>query len=360
MADKFSKYEVAPDKFSKYEKNEPGWFEPGSKSEAVTRGFSQAATFGFGDEIQAGIRSLLGNESYKTLRDQERGANVASSEANPGSYLAGNVVGSLPQAMNIAGVARNAGKVAGSKVLGSAAGGAGAGGVYGVAQGAGQAKELKDVPLEAVKQGAIGAATGGVQGGFVGRAGSVRPKMEDRGFWMPKTGAEYAKRAADTTKSGAQSLINQLPQTLLGGYTGVNSAMKADWADPYSALADVGKDAALGYGAGYAMGKVPTALEFVKDVGKAMPANTVRVLGSTLVDASETNIGSALPFGALTSYLKQAAGATNPAVQQVAEQAQGIADSNDPDAKRKAAMVLQDTPEGRAVGNSSSRVRDQE
>ena len=93
----------------KAKQSEPGWFEPGSKSEAAVRGFSQGATLGFGDEIQAGIRAgvdkITGSsdkpftEQYAQYRDEERGANKAASEANSGSYLAGNVVGAAPSAI---------------------------------------------------------------------------------------------------------------------------------------------------------------------------------------------------------------------------------------------------------------------
>ena len=64
-------------------------------------------------------------------------------------------------------------------------------------------------------------------------------------------------------------------------------------------------------------------------------------------------------FGKLTDFLKQSSGTQNQSVQAVAAQAQQIADSGDPDAKRKAAMVLQGTPEGRAVGNSTSYINEQ-
>lgn len=77
---------------------QPGWFQPGSKSEAALRGFSQGATLGFGDEIQALVRSLGSDQTYTQLRDEQRDANASAAAKNTGSYVAGNIVGALPGA----------------------------------------------------------------------------------------------------------------------------------------------------------------------------------------------------------------------------------------------------------------------
>ena len=67
-----------------------------------------------------------------------------------------------------------------------------------------------------------------------------------------------------------------------------------------------------------------------------------------------------LPFKNLKNYLSQGRTAQNPAVQQAAQQAEsqvspGIMDEV---AKRRMAAQLQSTPEGRAVANTQSPVRD--
>lgn len=83
----------------------PGWFEPGSKSDAVTRGFSQMATLGFGDESQAALRAFLDSnknpgesyvDAYRRLRDEDRTNNSNAQQANPGSYLAGGAIAAAP------------------------------------------------------------------------------------------------------------------------------------------------------------------------------------------------------------------------------------------------------------------------
>ena len=65
------------------------------------------------------------------------------------------------------------------------------------------------------------------------------------------------------------------------------------------------------------------------------------------------------PFATLASFLAQAADSANPDVQSAATQAQQAVDPNDPDAKRKIAMLLQGSPAGRAVGNSDSSLNNE-
>jgi len=130
---------------------EPGLFQPGSTSEAIVRGASQGATFGFGDEIQAAIRAggakLTGDsrpvgDIYSDYRDTERAANVTSSDTNPVAYTASNIVGSVPAILGTGG--------AGATVKGATAIGAGVG--LGNAEGSASDQIMNTV---------IGGATGG-------------------------------------------------------------------------------------------------------------------------------------------------------------------------------------------------------
>jgi hypothetical protein len=91
---------------------EPGWFQPGSKSEAAARGFSNAATLGLGKYLQAPINAAISgdpNKSYwdniKAATSGEVGANQAAAEAHPVAYGAGAVAGALPMGMAGAGKA---------------------------------------------------------------------------------------------------------------------------------------------------------------------------------------------------------------------------------------------------------------
>lgn len=74
-----------------------------SQIESGARGAVQGLTFGFGDEIYGGVKGaanyLLGDgdfsQTYARERDAVREANKRAQEANPGTYLAGEIGGSV-------------------------------------------------------------------------------------------------------------------------------------------------------------------------------------------------------------------------------------------------------------------------
>lgn len=63
------------------------------------------------------------------------------------------------------------------------------------------------------------------------------------------------------------------------------------------------------------------------------------------------------PFGVISDWIDHARGASNPAVEQKAQEAQAASESGTPEDKRRAAMELQATPNGRAVTNSDDKRR---
>ena len=162
-----------------------------SMGESAGRGAVQGATFDFADEIAGlgaasplpgsaagkttfgamgapdviagGVRMLaeklgLGSgasQSYTAERDRVRAENDAAQKANPISYGAGQVGGSVATAV-IPGTQIARGASLGRQVGQGAAIGAG----MGAAQGAGGAKELSDIPGAAATGAGIGAAVG--------------------------------------------------------------------------------------------------------------------------------------------------------------------------------------------------------
>ena len=378
--------------------DEPGWFEPGSKSEAAIRGFSQAATMRFGDEIQAYLRAIpdIGSkEGYfataNRLKQEERGANSTAANTNPGSYLAGSVAGALPQAANIASVARTAAPIAGSVAAGRAAAAGGAGAVYGAAQGAGNANTMSEVPGEMAQGAAIGGAVNAaipVAGAALSAAGrygtkavqgatkanealppgitrnSVGNLVNEAGEVVNRLGKKIAGPEWANVDKGSSlktgSAIAQGAAPSLGGLAGYFSGPGSN--DPAQSIADklgnAAKGAAVGWGASKAAPIVGAAVGGLKSAGQAMLRGGGNVFSSELGQtAASAGATAASPFGRITDYLTQAEGATNPEVQQAAEQAQQIVDEGDEAKKRKAAMALSADPTGRAVGNSTSPVR---
>lgn len=148
---------------------------------AAAIGGTQGATFGFGDEI-SGLASASGlpvgtpplltipvgayrrltgaqgaEDAYKSGRDAFRSAESRAETERPYSTLAGRVMGILAGSAIPLGVAGR-----GATLAGTSARSAGIGAGLGAVQGAGDAKELSDVPQEAATGAAVGAGVGAV------------------------------------------------------------------------------------------------------------------------------------------------------------------------------------------------------
>jgi hypothetical protein len=181
----------------KAEQEAPGWFMPGSKSEAAVRGFSQGATLGFGDELQALVRKAANWDTpVAQLRDEQRAANDAAAKANPGIYMASEVAGSLPSYAGSTSVLKGAGAIQGGKAGQSAVT---------------LAKTLGPkyvAPMTAAKGGAL---IGGVQG-----LGKGEGDIVDQGL-STASGAGLGALAAGTTSLGAKAATNAL-NAVKGGF----------------------------------------------------------------------------------------------------------------------------------------------
>lgn len=144
--------------------------EPVSKAESAARGLVQGATLGFGEEI-GGLAKAAGRklgdaffglenqkdfgDRYRQERDAIRADDKAAQEANPGSYLAGNITGGVTAGLLIPG---GASATLGRAALTGAAFGAGSG------VGMSEADLTKGEVLDAATDAAKGAVIGGVTG----------------------------------------------------------------------------------------------------------------------------------------------------------------------------------------------------
>lgn len=66
-----------------------------STPEAILGGVAQGATLGFGDEMEAGWKHLVGGADYTKTRDQLRAANANARSQHPVAYTGGEIGGSL-------------------------------------------------------------------------------------------------------------------------------------------------------------------------------------------------------------------------------------------------------------------------
>jgi hypothetical protein len=136
----------------------------------------QGTLFGFGDEIMAGLRSL-GDETYDDALVDERAKLEQFREENPGTALAGEIVGSL--ATPGLGLATGAVRAA-PTVLGRVAQGAKLGAGYGAGYGFASGEGGLENRLENAGKGAvIGAGTGAVLPAAGAVVGGTAKKVSD-------------------------------------------------------------------------------------------------------------------------------------------------------------------------------------
>ena len=164
----------------------------GGTSEAVDydknterlRTAAQGLTLGFGDEIEAGVRSIGSDDSYETIRDRIRGRLNQYSSDNPGEALGIEMAGRL---VIPGGVARTAAVKGGKMALGKVAGyNAGLGAGYGA--GMSEGENASEIAADATLGGAIGGVGGA---GLQAISRNFRPLIQ-------KGAREQAQRALDS------------------------------------------------------------------------------------------------------------------------------------------------------------------
>ena len=157
--------------------------------QSLGTGMADLASFGFADELGAGARYLGGkvlpwqsNVTYDQALEEVRGKDKAAQEANPKTYLAGQVLGGI-------GAARGLGRLGltGSSIVGAPASlggrvalGAGEGAAYGGLYGAGSGEGAGGRATEALKNGALGMVVGGALPVVAQGASSAYRNIADR------------------------------------------------------------------------------------------------------------------------------------------------------------------------------------
>jgi hypothetical protein len=192
-----------------------------SQTESALRGAAQGATLGFADEAVGAFEGFINTatkggslvENYEKARDESRAANKAAEQANPMTYLGGNLAGGIASSALMPGAgALGVGKAAAAAIKGGGSisnigrgivqmGAAGA--VTGAIQGAGdsEAKSVGGVLGDAGKGGAAGGAFGGALGGIgkllPGVRGSVTNDLYTNRVLPITVGPDKAKVAGE-------------------------------------------------------------------------------------------------------------------------------------------------------------------
>lgn len=70
-----------------------------SKLESLGRGLAQGGSFGFADELSAGVQAPFSDKTYTDIRDENRLQDKAAQESNPKTFLSGQVGGGVASAL---------------------------------------------------------------------------------------------------------------------------------------------------------------------------------------------------------------------------------------------------------------------
>lgn len=207
--------------------------EEPSMTESLARGAGQGVTLGFGEEMGAAaysafdkLKGLLGGDSvsavdeqlreqgftgdigddlYEELRDEERAELKAAQEANPMSYMGGEIAGAMTVPVGELAAASKAGQAIGRSALGQ--------GAMKLASKAGGLEKavatgLKMAPKAAVESAAYSAGT--TEGDVLDRVSAAAEGAKvggAMGFGIPVGGAALAKAATNTAGKFGKAAI---------------------------------------------------------------------------------------------------------------------------------------------------------
>ncbi len=140
--------------------------EAAGRGESFGGGLDQGLTFGFSDEIAAGLGSLLDSRSYSQLVEAQRRIVEQRRISNPGTFIVGEVAGAIPTIfIPVGGASAAAARTGGAAAIRT---GATSGAAFGAVSGVGH--DTGGV-LDRLDGAALGAATGGIGGAILAGAG---------------------------------------------------------------------------------------------------------------------------------------------------------------------------------------------
>ncbi len=152
--------------------------QAGNVANAAMRGVAQGSTFGFGDEAYGLLGAIVNptnsdkgfSDRYHEARDYARGRDAQAHDEHPAIYNTGLIGGGIATGFVPGASALNLGKGAGAVEA------IGKGAAMGGLAGAGNAKEITDVPGDV----ASGLLVGGITGGAIHGAGKVVGAVADK------------------------------------------------------------------------------------------------------------------------------------------------------------------------------------
>ena len=174
------------------------------KADAWLHGATQGATFGFGDEMAAGLMSMSPNMTYDQALGQVRGSLGQAREDQPRAALASEVLGSLAVPAGAMGATANGGLAARTAIgmgIGSAQGG-----LYGFGTGEGGFDERRN-------KAANDAVLGGVIGGAIPGATALGSALVNKLLGRSSKAATVASAPAlDDLRNQATAIFSRADQ----------------------------------------------------------------------------------------------------------------------------------------------------
>ena len=166
---------------------------PTSYAGNLARAIGQGVTFGFGDELEAGVRSLIGDRSYDEEVADIRKSISEFRDTNPIAAYGSEIVGSIPTGVGLAGLALRGGLKGAAKI------GALEGSIYGAGEGEGVTGTATSAALGT----GLGAAGGKIgEKVFEGIAPLVGKFMKTRGSGAEVKGSGAAELEASSSDLG--------------------------------------------------------------------------------------------------------------------------------------------------------------
>lgn len=390
--------------------SEPGYFQPGSMSESIVRGFGNAASFGMVPRISAGVSALMGGDYDTALKDYIA-ADRAARAANPMASLAASAIPTAIQAFATGG--------------GSLLRQAGVNAAQGAAQAFGSSEKsgvelAKDVALGGTTGAAVAAVPGLTFKGTQMAADRITrpalaqafsklddliknkpPGWQDDAAAMLGTTKDQMKRDGVTVKQTVKALKDELetkaplnltaadmPAVTRPMIKSVSPKLSQLSKEAGKTIAGAAVGAGLGAGANYATGtNIDPLLAAAGGATLGATQATQNLLGQTAKSAAarfatspgmqnipKTASGRAVgaatqmlagatsrqvsdsPFGKLSDYVSLVRDSENPEVMAAAEQADAM--GGELEEQRRIAMQLNSTAAGRAVGNMDSPLRE--
>lgn len=211
--------------------------------QSLGTGMADLASFGFADELGAGARYLGGkvlpwqsNVTYDQALEEVRGKDKAVREANPKTYLAGQVLGGVGAARGLGRLGLTGANLVGAPASlgGRVALGAGEGAAYGGIYGAGSGEGAGGRATEALKNAALGGVVGGALPVVAQGASSAYRNIADR------LAAGRVARDAGVNPEVARTLSQVLDADGTLGQQGMANMQRAG---NESMLADAGPNA---------------------------------------------------------------------------------------------------------------------